>query len=138
MLIQLTKESGPSALMEYLKLTPHHAQELWGYMFGGLEPISHPAGEARYRECHHPPSPEDMTLHVANAMLGTHGIEGWPNPENFREGISYCNAGDTYGTTLILGPYGNWYVGDWAGAEEEWPSSEGAREWECFGFYDEE
>jgi hypothetical protein len=51
------------------------------------------AGAARTAECYNRPSLTDLRLTVIDAALGTHGVEGDNNME-------YCNAGDTYATTI--------------------------------------
>lgn len=43
-----------------------------------------------------------MALHAIDRVLGTHGVESL-GPVSMREGppYEYCNAGDTYATTLV-------------------------------------
>ena len=64
----------------------------------------HPAGAARIAECYHPPRKYDVRLSVCDAIMGTHGVEYISHKDdNFHEslGLSYCNTGDSYASTLI-------------------------------------
>jgi hypothetical protein len=85
-------------LMERLKLSLEHAQELRKAMVGGT-------GLACY-----------------NRIAGLHGIERIALPENSPHPdhtISYVNAGDTYGTTL-MNVNGRYVVGNWGDLVERW------------------
>jgi hypothetical protein len=58
-----------------------------------------PAGAARIAECYHPPKTYDIRMHALDALLGTHGVEGF---ESARGGtVMYLNAGDTYTPTIV-------------------------------------
>ena len=72
-----------------------------------------PVADRRWRECFHPPTYEDMALHVANDILDMHGIEGWvdqPDCSN-TTGISYCNAGDPWVPTVLVNRAGVLVIG---------------------------
>ncbi len=57
--------------------------------------------DAYARQCYHEPGRDLLILYAADELLGTCGIEGWAD-EDGRDGVSYCNAGDTYDATLFL------------------------------------
>jgi hypothetical protein len=64
----------------------------------------HPAGEARIKECFHPPACSDLRMHVLNAIAECHGIEYIAsNKDSFTAalGIEYLNVGDPYVATII-------------------------------------
>ena len=69
--------------------------------------------DKRYRECYCPPGYDDMALHVADFLIGSYGIEGWAT-EDGRNGVSYCNMGDPYTTTIVHGMDGEFHVQCWA------------------------
>lgn len=58
-----------------------------------------PAGEARIRECYHPPATSDVRMECLNALAETHGVEAF----KVRNGdwCEYLNGGDTYTATLV-------------------------------------
>jgi hypothetical protein len=59
-----------------------------------------PAGEARARECYHPPKTWDVRMHCLNAIdPGLHGLESMESTGG--EYAEYLNTGDTYAPTLI-------------------------------------
>jgi hypothetical protein len=67
-----------------------------------------PATDAYARRCYSNPYDSGMwrrtlALHAIDVILGTHGVEPLGEPPSFRDGppYEYCNAGDTYATTLI-------------------------------------
>ena len=119
---QITHDTDPTRLEEDLDLTPSKARDLLGYLLGTLEPRDHRAGDRRYCECYNPPSAEDMALHVADCILQTHGVEGWCLAGSHTRGVSYCNTGDSYALTIVLGPAGYFYVSGWEDAAIRWPS----------------
>lgn len=86
--------------------------------------MSHPEAQRRYRECYHHPGYPDIVLHVIDALLDTCGVEGWCLMDSYTEGVSYCNAGDTYSTTIFLSPDDQFYVCCLAEAAERWPSGD--------------
>ncbi len=57
--------------------------------------------DAYARACYHPPGRDLLIMYAADELLGTCGVEGWAD-EDGRDGVSYCNAGDTYDATLFL------------------------------------
>jgi hypothetical protein len=69
---------------------------------GHIDPRETKAGEARYRECYHPPSHHDMLMHALNAALETHGLE-YIGEVDMHDGppVEYLNAGDSYAVTLV-------------------------------------
>jgi len=69
-----------------------------------------PAGEARVRECYHPPSTPDLRLACLDAALGTYGVEAFETARG--EVVEYLNAGDTY-TPTIVRFRGNYRVACW-------------------------
>jgi methylthioribose-1-phosphate isomerase len=53
-------------------------------------------------------------MEIINKTLGTHGIEYIPRGHNARSpAITYCNTGDSYGTTVLL-VRGSYRIGAWA------------------------
>ena len=88
------------------------------------EVFSYPRAKRRYIECYHDPGLHDLILHVIDSLLGTCGIEGWTLPDSFTEGVSYCNPGDQYVYTVVLGPDDRFYLASWEGAYERWPSGD--------------
>jgi hypothetical protein len=58
-----------------------------------------PAGAARIAECYHPPGTADLRMAALDALLGTHGVEGFETTRG--ESVLYLNAGDTYTPTIV-------------------------------------
>lgn len=69
----------------------------------------HPETHAYRRQCFNDPidrafSRRELVLHAIDRMLGTHGVEALgptDNDPHYVPRYQYCNAGDTYATTLI-------------------------------------
>jgi hypothetical protein len=60
-----------------------------------------------------PRLPEGTRMQAIDKILGTHGVEYTPAGHNSKSpAIEYCNAGDTYATT-ILKVRGNYRIGCW-------------------------
>jgi hypothetical protein len=57
--------------------------------------------DAYARRCYHDPGRDLLVLHAADELLQTCGVEGW-STNGGRDGVSYCNNGDTYAPTLFL------------------------------------
>ena len=75
-----------------------------------------PAGDARVRECYHPPATSDIRLTCLNAICeGANGVEGF----QLRDGAwcEYLNTGDTYSPTLLR-VRGRYRVGCWGDVAE--------------------
>jgi hypothetical protein len=52
-------------------------------------------------------------MDAIDGFLGTHGVEYIPRGHNAKSpAIAYCNAGDTYGTTILL-VNGRYRIGAW-------------------------
>jgi hypothetical protein len=63
--------------------------------------------------CYNPPSFHDLKMSMANELLGTYGVEHIPHGKNKRSpSFEYCNAGDTYASTLLF-VNGSYRVGSW-------------------------
>lgn len=64
------------------------------------------------RDCHHPPETRILRRMAVDALLQTFGVEYLGESRKTRQGVYYCNTGDTYGhTVLFFGPHlrtGNW------------------------------
>jgi hypothetical protein len=124
-MLRISSSTTADALANALSFDIEDARILLACIRGELNPADLPAGAARVRQCYHRPNDADITMSVADAVLDTFGVEGWVNPSNYTEGVSYCNTGDSYDATLILGPDGEFYVGGWADAHELWPAEDG-------------
>lgn len=61
------------------------------------------------RSCYCRPSSDEIALHAIDVLLDNHGVEGWVNPKDMREGVSYSNTGDTYAQTVALVDWGHTY-----------------------------
>jgi len=131
---QITHDTDPTRLERDLDLTPGKARDLLGYLLGDLEPLDHRAGQALYRRCFTMPDDGYTALHVADCILQTHGVEGWCLAGSFSKGVSYCNTGDSYALTIVLGPEDTFYVSGWEDAAIRWPSEcETCHSKECDG-----
>ena len=124
-MLSISAGTTADALADALSLDVEDARILLACIRGELNPADLPAGEERVRQCYSTPDDHDITMHVADAMLDTFGVEGWATDRYnwYSGGVSYCNTGDSYAATLILGPDGCFYVGGWADAAELWPAS---------------
>lgn len=75
-----------------------------------------PAGEARVKECYHPPTTADIRMHCLDALCdGSYGVEAI----ELKDG-SYCdylNVGDPYVATLVRFK-GNYRVSCWGDIAE--------------------
>ena len=58
-----------------------------------------------------------LTLFVANRIIGTYGLERTLLEDGTM--LNYCNAGDTYATTLMHTDAAGYYVGCWGDAVEQ-------------------
>lgn len=70
---------------------------------------------ARTAECYNPPGITDLRLTVIDSLLGTYGTEGIEviaRNGDFKGWLEYCNAGDTYNTTVLYYE-GRFSVGCW-------------------------
>ncbi len=79
--------------------------------------MAHPAAIKRNQECHGNPSLSDLRMTALNVELETYGVE---HVHSASAGVhcnsrcfDYCNAGDTYTTTIIRFDDGRYRVGDW-------------------------
>jgi len=90
---------------------PGHGKQLKAIFRMNREALaSLPAGDRRIRECYNPPATSDVRLHCLDAELETSGVEAFQTRRG--EWVEYCNAGDTYSTT-ILRFRGNYRIGCW-------------------------
>lgn len=112
-------------LMAELRLDKATAQTVRILMRRETFPQDAPAAFPRtctwLRACYHRPHWTDVALHAIDELLRTHGVEGWPDPKDMRHGVSYCNTGDTYATTIALihdGDGRRWYLGSWGDLAE--------------------
>jgi hypothetical protein len=66
-----------------------------------------------YHSCYNPMGFTTAKLSIANEILGTYGVEYIPKGHNSKSpAIEYCNAGDTYNSTLLF-VSGRYRVGCW-------------------------
>ena len=78
---------------------------------------------ARERECYNLPSKADVALHYLDSVLGSFGVEGWAFPNQYKEGFSYLNMGDTYATTLCYrSDIEKFFISSWGVFVEKNPS----------------
>ena len=124
-MLSISAGTTADALANALSLDVEDARILLSCISGELDPADLDAGAERILQCYSWPDAADLTLHVADAILNTHGVEGWVSSDSYTDGVSYCNTGDSYAATLILGPDGCFYVGGWADAAELWPPDVG-------------
>lgn len=69
-------------------------------------------------KCYNPPSFHEIKMSAADEFLKTFGVEYIPAGHNSKSpAIEYCNAGDTYTTTLLF-VNGSYRVGDWGSIVE--------------------
>lgn len=69
-------------------------------------------------QCFNWPSLEDRKMYAADEILETCGVEGWCYSD-IRYGLSYCNTGDSYATTLCYdSERDRFFVSCWADARE--------------------
>lgn len=61
-------------------------------------------------------------LNAIDAIIGTHGVTGF-------NGVSYCNTGDAYGTTVLYirnsksyDPCSGFSIGSWGNLVEKYPA----------------
>lgn len=75
-----------------------------------------PAGEARVRECYHPPATYDLRMTCLDALGETFGVESF----QLRDGsfCDYLNSGDSY-TPTLLRVHGSYRVACWGDIAEK-------------------
>ncbi len=74
---------------------------------------AHPAVVAWVAQCYNMPRMSERRMHALDAALETFGVEYIEAGHNKRSpAFTYCNAGDTYATT-ILRVRGSYRVGCW-------------------------
>ena len=76
-----------------------NARRVWRILRGDEDPESVPETAEWVRQCYHRPSEDELRLHAADVLLGTHGVEGFELPDG--SFLSYCNTGDSYGFTIV-------------------------------------
>lgn len=74
----------------------------------------YPVTDEWYRRCLHPMSFGTAKLSIADEILNTSGVEYIPAGSNAKSpAIEYCNAGDTYASTLMYVSGRGYRVGCW-------------------------
>jgi hypothetical protein len=87
------------------------AQRILAMIRGELDPREESEQCDRWvRQCYNEPSRAEQVLYAADELLGTYGVEGCADDDG-RDGVSYCNTGDTYAATLFL-DHGQFRVSD--------------------------
>lgn len=66
------------------------------------------------RQCYNMPRLHELKLHAIDEILNTHGVEYFSTNKS---SVYYCNAGDTYATT-IMRVNGRYRVGCWGDIAE--------------------
>ena len=104
-----------------LNLDPQTAEKVIGIVRGQIDPFTVPAVEQWARQCYNTPKdgPEVRML-ALDALIGTHGTEAIWGSDPLAPVAEYCNAGDTYDTTILYDYTRGRYVltswGDWVEA----------------------
>ena len=73
-----------------------------GVLDGSISYHKIPGVSEWYRRFHHPPKTYQCKLEAINELIGGHGVEGFPDPDDMTaSGLEYVNMGDTYTTTVV-------------------------------------
>lgn len=91
-----------------LRIDDATARRIRKILKGDEDPRTVDRTDAWVRSCYHEPRWREQAEHAVDVLLETHGVEalfatggrksqriGWPE-------FTYCNAGDTYATTLVF------------------------------------
>ncbi len=85
------------------------AQKIRDLLTGDADPLSYKAAALYNERCYHKPPEDLLILYAADEILETFGVEGYCPQEGergydvyCRNGVSFCNTGDLYDTTLYL------------------------------------
>jgi len=95
-----------SNIQTQLNLSLEVAKTVHGLMNDSIDPESFERFPQTYhwiRQCFNRPSEIEIIMSAINEVAGFHGVE-YAGPEidsRFTPRFSYCNAGDTYNTTIV-------------------------------------
>ena len=90
-------------LINELRLERSTAIKIRRIIHGTLDPAAVSETQKWIDQCYHRPHDIELRMHAINALLEMHGCEAIPHhfcgayPD-----AEYCNAGDTYGMTIVF------------------------------------
>jgi hypothetical protein len=90
------------------------AELIRGIIEGKLSPVEHSSATEQWVEqCYNRPSNHELKMSAINDLLEMFGVEYMPEGKNAKSpAFEYCNAGDTYATTVIF-INGRYVIGCW-------------------------
>lgn len=97
------------ALQELKDVTPEMAKQIraiWCYLSREELLAQHERAASYARQCHNEPSTIHLRRIAIDALIDTCGVEYLGKTRRSDDPVYYCNAGDTYATTIIFsGPH---------------------------------
>jgi len=73
-----------------------------GVLDGSISYHKIPGVTAWFHRFNYPPKTYQCKLEAINILIGGHGVEGFPDPDDMTaSGLEYVNMGDTYTTTVV-------------------------------------
>jgi len=120
----MTRAPSIRTLTRDLGISEAEAQTVRGLIKGTVDPETVEATDRWIRQCYYRPSDAELVMHAVDATIGTHGVEslGPTIDRRFTPAFSYCNAGDTYASTVIRNNrIGSYFVGCWGTVAEHLP-----------------
>lgn len=102
-----------SHIAEFLNIDILQAAAVRGLVDGSIDPQTVPETEQWVRDCYNMPYADELIMHAIDATIETFGVESaGGNGECYH--FDYCNAGDTYATTVIYDRQsGEYMIGCW-------------------------
>ena len=82
-----------------------------GLMDGTIDPESFASVERWVSECYRRPSRVELALCAIDEVIAGFGVEGIPDEDYSKPGVSYENRGDSYTPTIIHNGQ-RWMIGD--------------------------
>jgi len=83
-------------------------QTVRGLMEGSIDPESFASVQRWVSECYNLPNRVELALCAINEVVNGFGVEGIPDEDYSKPGVSYVNRGDTYTPTVIYNGSGYW------------------------------
>lgn len=113
-----------SRLVEDLGIDGETAATVRALMEGHRDPRDFDNADLAHLESYTPHNWEHLALIAIDEVLEMYGVEGFTLPDGYSHGVSYCNTGDAYATTvcLITDSQGvRWHLGSYGDLVELFP-----------------
>ena len=113
---KVSTKGDPKVIPTIKTLTRHNIPEpktVRDLMSGAIDPETFASARQWADQCHHRPGRVELALHAIDEVIGGYGVEGIPDEDYRKPGISYVNLFNIY-TTTIVHDGSRWLVADFA------------------------